>query len=337
MIRVVPDSLRRARGLVRPALERVVARLGPEIRGVVAYHLGWADADGNPLDSDGGKAVRPALALLSAEAAGAPADVALPGAVAVELVHNFSLLHDDVMDGDRERRHRPTAWTQFGVGRAIVAGDALLALAQEVLLSGPSPGRHAAARSLARATSLMCLGQAEDLAFESRSDVSLEECRAMSARRTGALLSCAAEIGAVLAGAPEGLVVALRRYGLHLGLAFQAVDDLLGIWGRPEATGKPAWSDLRQHKKTLPVVAVLESAAPAGDRLRRLLADGHLPEHDVADAARLVEERGGRRLAEEEAERQLRAALASLEEASLADGAAEEFRELARFVVAREF
>ncbi len=335
MIRTVPASLRRARELARPALEEAVGRLGPEIRGVVAYHLGWADAEGNPMESDGGKAVRPALALLSAEAAGARAEVGLPGAVAVELVHNFSLLHDDVMDRDRERRHRPTAWTQFGEGRAIVSGDALLALAQEVLLEAPSAARHAAARSLARATSLMCLGQAEDLSFESRSDVTLEECRAMSARKTGALLSCAAEIGAVLAGAPQDLVEALRRFGLHLGLAFQAVDDLLGIWGRPEATGKPAWSDLRQHKKTLPVVAVLESGGSAP--LRDILSNGHLPEAEVARAARLVEENGGRRLTEEEAERQLAAALAALEEGAAADGAAGELRELARFVVAREF
>lgn len=337
MIRTVPEVLRRARVLVRPPMEEAVGRLTPQIRRVVAYHLGWADADGAPLESDGGKAVRPAVAVLAAEAAGGRAEAALPAAVAVELVHNFSLLHDDVMDGDRERRHRPTAWTLFGVGRAIIAGDALLALAQEVLLEEPTPERLLAARSLARATSLMCAGQADDLAFESRLDVSVEECRAMSGRKTGALLSCASEMGALLAGAEEDVVEALARFGLHLGLAFQAVDDLLGIWGRPETTGKPAWSDLRQHKKTLPVVAALDGEGSGGEGLRALLEAERLEEEDIARAARLVEERGGRRVAEAEAERQLEEALACLAEVPLLLGPTRELSELARFVVAREF
>lgn len=337
MIRTLPAALSRARRLLAPALRDAVGRLTPEVRRVVAYHLGWTDAQGRPTEDDGGKAVRPALAILSAEAVGAPAERALPGAVAVELVHNFSLLHDDVMDGDPERRHRPTAWVLFGQGQAIVAGDALLALAHEVLIEPPRPERVRAASALAEATAAMIAGQAEDLSFESRPDVSIDECLAMCGRKTAALLSCASRIGAILAGADDGPVGALGAFGFHLGLAFQAIDDVLGIWGRPELTGKPQWSDLRQRKKTLPVVAALEGRGPGGDRLRALLGDGALSDEDLGLAARLVEEAGGREWAMAQADRQLGLALEALSGADVRPEAHRELVAIAEFITAREF
>src|SRR5580658_5649562 len=195
--------------------------------------------------------------MLAAEAAWADAEVGLPGGVAVELVHNFSLIHDDIIDEDIERHHRPTVWSLFGVGPAIIAGDALETLAHQVLLEASPATGAAASAALAEATAAMISGQADDIAFEKRRNVSVEECMAMSAGKTGALLGCASSIGAVLAGAPDATVGALRDYGRHLGLAFQAVDDLLGIWGDPDRTGKPAGSDLRQRKKSMPVVSAL--------------------------------------------------------------------------------
>src|SRR5205085_1949687 len=186
----VPDAHVRHRDAVDEAMRRAVARLSSEIQPAVAYHLGWRDADGNQTVADGGKAVRPAIVMLAAEAVGGPVGRALAGAVALELVHNFSLIHDDVMDGDRERRHRPTVWSLFGVAEAIVAGDALHALAHEVLLELPATLAGPAALELQRATSDMIRGQAEDLAFESRIDVAEAECVAMSTHKTGALLAC---------------------------------------------------------------------------------------------------------------------------------------------------
>src|SRR5919201_1883711 len=170
----LPPVLARARELAGPALRAAVAGLHPEVARVAAYHFGWQDRDGHPTSGNGGKALRPALALLSAEAGRAHARVGLPGAVAVELVHNFSLLHDDLMDGDEERRHRPTAWKAFGPGAAILAGDALLALAERAVLdaggaadgTGPQAARH-----LTRAIDWLIDGQAADLAFERRQDV----------------------------------------------------------------------------------------------------------------------------------------------------------------------
>jgi geranylgeranyl diphosphate synthase, type I len=332
-----PQVLRRARRLLDPALRERVDRLPPEVGRVIAYHLGFTDAEGHPVDADGGKAVRPALALLSAEAAGAPAEAGLPGAIAVELVHNFSLLHDDVMDHDLERRHRPTAWALFGVGQAIVTGDALMIEAIAALLDVTVPHGVRAASSLTTATARMIAGQAQDLSFASRLDVTPDECLAMCADKTGALLSCASSIGAILAGASQAVVDALAGFGLHLGLAFQAVDDLLGIWGRPGATGKPVAGDLREHKKTLPVVIALASSGRNRDRLAAVLSNGSMTEEAVHEAMELVERCGGRAGCLREAERQLDAAMGWLDRAPLEASARAELEEVAAFVAARDF
>ncbi len=138
--------------------------------------------------------------MLSAEAVGAPASDGIPGALAVEFVHNFSLLHDDVMDGDTERRHRSTAWSVFGSSAAILAGDALLALAFETLLNVDPVRAQAAQRSLAAATQQLIVGQVGDLEFERRLDVTLDECLEMAAGKTASLLACSASIGAHLVG-----------------------------------------------------------------------------------------------------------------------------------------
>jgi geranylgeranyl diphosphate synthase type I len=339
--RSVPRSLERAKALTEPAMRAAVERLPVELRLPVAYHLGWVDAHGRPLEAGatGGKGVRAALSVLSAEAVGAPQRAGIAAATAVELVHNFSLVHDDVIDSDATRRHRPTVWAVFGVGTAVVVGDALLALAQEVLLEeAPDPVLGVrAAQALARATSAMIAGQALDMALERVDGVDLERCRAMEAGKTGALLGCAASLGAVLGGAGPLAVAALAEFGTRLGLAFQAVDDLLGIWGDESRTGKPAGSDLRQGKRSVPVVAALSSGHPRSPELARLLALGELSERDLARAVELVEECGGREVAEAEAREHLAKARGALEDAPLVAEAREELLELASFVVERQF
>jgi geranylgeranyl diphosphate synthase type I len=312
----------------------VVSRLDPRIEEVSAYHLGWVDGDGRPTEG-GGKVVRPALALLSARAAGAEPEVGLDGAVGVELVHNFSLLHDDIMDHDRERHHRPTAWTLFGEDRAILTGDALVTLSVQVLLESPTDERVRAAALLTDATARMIDGQAQDLALEGRLDVTVEECLAMISGKTAALLSCASAIGAVLAGAPNELVGRLAAFGEHVGMAFQAVDDQLGIWGRPEVTGKPVFGDLRQRKRSLPVAAALAEGGGGTRRLEQLLAKEALSEEELGEAASLVEAAGGRDWAASEARDRLELALAELD--GVDDDARAELSALARFIVAREF
>jgi geranylgeranyl diphosphate synthase type I len=329
-----PSALLRARDAVAPATRAFLERLDDTSAAIAAYHLGWTDAAGVPTRGGGGKAVRPALATLSAQAAGAPARVGIPGAVAVELVHNFSLVHDDVMDGDTERRHRPTVWAVWGITSAILTGDALLALAQEVLLDSASPHRAAAARLLAEATRHLIRGQVQDVAFERRSEVSLAECLEMVSGKTGALLSASAAIGAVLAGAPTEVINALSTFGAELGIAFQLVDDLLGIWGDPATTGKPVFSDLRSRKKSLPVTYALSQGGPAGRELAAWLG-GSAPDGE-AWAADLIEAAGGRQWAAEEARRRIEVATGALSSVPMPAGPRAELVAIAHFIVDRE-
>ncbi|WP_443135023.1 polyprenyl synthetase family protein [Kitasatospora sp. CB01950] len=342
----VLDLLARGRTLCTPPMREAVARLAAPMDTVAAYHFGWIDRDGRPAAGDGGKAVRPALALLSAEAVGADAQVGVPGGVSVELVHNFSLLHDDLMDGDETRRHRATAWTVFGPAQAVLVGDALATLGTEVLLDaavtgGATPTDAArAVRLITTATRRLIDGQALDVSFEQRDVVTVEECLTMEGGKTGALLAASAAIGAVLAGADDKISDALQRYGHHLGLAFQAVDDLLGIWGATEVTGKPHWSDLQSRKKSLPVCAALAEGGAASRELAAQLADptgrGEESEQQLAARAALIEQAGGRAWTQEEARRQYDTALAALGEVPMADEVREHFVALAEFVVVRE-
>jgi geranylgeranyl diphosphate synthase type I len=332
MTTTLPETLNRARDLVWPALRSAVHSLEPELRAVAVHHFGWNE-DG----AAGGKAVRPALALASAVAVGGAPEDAVDGAVAVELVHNFSLLHDDLMDRDQERHHRATAWTVFGEAKAILAGDALANLATQLLLRRETPEALRATALLADATARMIAGQSEDMSREGKIGVRIEEVVAMHAAKTGALLSCASAIGAVLAGGDEDVVGRLASFGIQVGIAFQAVDDQLGIWGRPELTGKPTWNDLRQRKSSLPVVAALNAQCDEADRLRELLSRADLSDTEIAEAAELVEACGGRRYAAEEAERRLGQALRELERARIDPSAREELEGLARFIVEREF
>jgi geranylgeranyl diphosphate synthase type I len=336
----VKALLERGRSLTTPVMREAIGRLAPPMDTVGSYHFGWTDAEGNPVAGAAGKGLRPALALLSAQVPGADPKTGVPGAAAVELVHNFSLLHDDLMDGDEQRHHRPTVWKVHGEAQAILVGDAMFALANEVLIEQGGPEALRALRRLTAATRALIDGQAQDLSFEKRDRVSVAECMAMEGNKTSALLACSASIGAVLGGADDDAADALERYGYHLGLAFQGVDDLLGIWGDTAVTGKPSWGDLRQRKKSLPVVAALAAGGSASDRLAAQLADGRTEgdesESELAERAALIEEAGGRRWTQEEAERQYGTALAALDDVPMDTEVRQAFIALAEFVVVRE-
>lgn len=325
--------LERCRALVRPALVEAVGQLHPWVAEMATYSFGWCEVGGAPAVAPGGKGVRQALAVLGAEAAGAPGRDGVAAAVAVELVHTFSLLHDDIMDGDAARRRRPTVWKAYGTGPAVLAGDALFALAVGTLAAGP--GGAAAVRTLSVALGDLVRGQADDLLFADRPwtgprRVRPDEYRAMAEHKTGALLGCAAALGAVLGGAAPGTATALDRAGRHLGVAFQIVDDVLGIWGDPQVTGKPVHGDLRERKKTFPVLVALGS--PQGDRIAALLEAGD----DPGGAAALIEESGGRAAALAEARRHLAAVETALGGVPLAAGAARDLRSLLAHVVRRD-
>ena len=208
-----PASLGRARELVQPALRAAVDAIPDErMRLVAGYQLGWCASDGAPVGDSGGKMIRPALAVLSAEAVGGTAADGVPGGVALELVHNFSLLHDDIMDRDTERRHRPTGWVAFGEGQAILGGNAMLTAAVQVLMADPRTSPRTVPHLLATVQHLIS-GQSADLALERRECVGLDEVLDMEVGKTAALLACASSIGALAAGAPAVKVSALAGFG----------------------------------------------------------------------------------------------------------------------------
>ncbi|GAB2848688.1 family 2 encapsulin nanocompartment cargo protein polyprenyl transferase [Actinoallomurus bryophytorum] len=335
--RTAGEVLAWSRGMVDPALRSAVDTLPGSMRLIAGHHFGWWDERGDPTDvAAGGKAIRPALALLAAEAVGAEPSVAVPAAAGIELVHSFSLLHDDVMDGDRTRRHRPTTWAAFGVGAAILGGDALLTLAFDVLAGSEHPAATESMRRLSAAVQDLVDGQSADIAFETRADVDLPECLTMAERKTGTLLGCACELGARFAGRPDH-AGRLRVFGERLGLAFQLVDDLLGIWGDPKVTGKPIHSDLRHRKKSLPVVAALTSDTPAGHSLAALYhRDAPLSDDELMDAAELIELAGGRVWCRRKADELLADALCQLWSIAPVERPARELETLARLVTDRD-
>jgi geranylgeranyl diphosphate synthase, type I len=335
--RTAPEVVARAREPVQQALRTAVAGIEDDrMRLIASYQLGWCDRDGNPVPFSGGKGLRPTLAVVSAQAGGGTVDDGLAAAAAVELVHNFSLLHDDVMDRDLERHHRPTGWAVFGEGQAILAGNAMLTRALEVLADDGERGRRALPTMLA-ATQRLISGQSDDLHFEGATAITVEDVLNMEAGKTAALLACSASIGALAAGAPADTVSALRGFGHQLGMAFQLVDDILGITGDPAVTGKSASSDVRAGKRSVPVVAALDAGTDASRRLADLLAGGApSTDEDVALATKLIEEAGGIDWAAREADAHLDRALGHLEALAAPQDAVADLVALARYVVDRD-
>ncbi|KIF76638.1 polyprenyl synthetase [Streptomyces sp. 150FB] len=328
--------LERTRTTVHPELRSTVESLPASVRRVAMYHFGWEHADGTPATGRAGKSIRPALVLAAARALDGDPLHAVRAAVAVELAHNFTLLHDDVIDEDPTRRHRATAWTVFGTPDAIIAGDALMALSLRLLAEDAHPASSAASARLAACVIELCAGQQADCAFELRDphDVSLDECVTMATAKTGALLGTSCALGALYAGAGHDEVAALDAFGREAGLAFQLIDDLIGIWGDPERTGKPAGADLAAHKKSLPVVAALNSGTPAAEELAELYR-GPMDAAAISRAADAVERAGGRDWAQAEAADRMSRAVHQLAGAVPDLAAAGDLLSLAEFVTRR--
>ncbi|MFD8993560.1 polyprenyl synthetase family protein [Streptomyces abikoensis] len=304
--------LTQARAVVDPLYRHALAELPEDLERLLGYHAGWWGADGEPAKPNG-KAFSAAMALTAAQAVGGDGGDAVRAAVAVEMVHDASLLHDDIVDGDRTRRHRPAAWTVFGTGPALFAGVALMPVATGLL--GPHD-----AQQLSRTVREIYEGQLQDAAFETRTDVTTGEYLTMVEKKTAVLLATACELGARAADAPSGQVTLLGSFGRAAGIAYQIADDILGIWGEPQVTGKPVFSDLIAKKKTAPVIAALSSSTRAGDVLRSLYTEnGRLSEHQAQEAARLIGDSGARTWAEEEADRWTGLAQQALAQAQPAD------------------
>ena len=306
---------------------------------LMRLHLGTDEA--HPVDGFGGKLLRPSLCLLSCEAVRGDASLALAGAVAIELTHNFTLIHDDIEDSSATRHGRPTLWRRTGVPQAINAGDGMFVLAERTLLRmadvGLEPGRVLeAARTLNDACVRLCEGQYADIGFETRASVSLQEYEAMIAGKTGALLGASAQIGAIAGGADHETVAALGECGRLLGLAFQVQDDVLGIWGEAAITGKPVADDIRSRKKSFPVVFAVEHLPPArSQELQRIYALPSIDDAEVDAVLELLRECGAPAASTARAERWAREAVEVLAPLDLEPERRDEIEALAAFFVHR--
>ncbi len=290
--------------------------------GMLRYHMGWVDARMQPAVVNSGKRIRPVVCLLACEAAGGSVNDALPAAAAVELLHNFSLIHDDVEDDSPTRRHRPTVWALWGVPQAVNAGDAMFTLARLALhgLAG-RPVSAAVAMDACTVFDYACLrlteGQYLDMSFEGRLDVTVDEYVGMIGGKTAALLSASLELGALIGGASPATRQHVAEFGRSLGLAFQMEDDILGIWGNEAVTGKSAASDILTRKKSLPVVYALANPV-VGEALRFRYAHPIEPA-DVPAVLHLLAQAGAREYVAQAARSAHQAALDALAASGVLD------------------
>lgn len=294
---------------------------------MLAYHMGWEGVEAGQAAT--GKRIRPLLVLLTNASLGGDWQVALPAAAAVELVHNFSLIHDDIEDDSPLRRGRQTVWKKWGIPLAINVGDAMLTLAHLAILKLEETSNCAIAFEAEKMLQQTCLdltrGQHRDISYADRKVMSLDDYWPMVAGKTGALLSACTGLGGLVAGANNEVITALREFGMNLGIAFQALDDLLGVWGDAALTGKSTDSDLVSGKKSLPVLYGLSQKGEFANRWQ----NGSILPTEVHQVAQLLEAEGARDYTQETAACFTDKALQALDRAEPSGPAGEELASLA--------
>jgi geranylgeranyl diphosphate synthase, type I len=319
-------------------LQRQVSRLDQPrtkpFHEMLTYHMGWTGEGAGPEAT--GKRIRPLMLLLCASACGADWQSALPAAAAVELVHNFSLVHDDIQDNSPKRRGRDTAWIKWGAPMAINVGDALFVISNQAIIDLKSNYPAETVVKVAEILHNTCLdltrGQFMDMSYEERADLKVEDYWPMISGKTAALLSACCQIGAALGGADEEKEAAYRAYGHYLGLAFQVQDDILGIWGDEKVTGKSVASDLVEGKNSLPVLIGLGKKKKFADRW----AKGPIQAEEVEEVARLLASEGGYGEAKEMSIQTTDMAINSLREADPQNDAGEALFELTNKLLNRD-
>lgn len=294
---------------------------------MLAYHMGWIGEGAGPKAR--GKRIRPTILLLSTAASGGDWKKALPAAAAVEFVHNFSLIHDDIEDNSQYRRGRLTVWAKWGLSQGVNAGDALFTLSHLAihrLADQLSPEKTLESAKLLLETCLaLTKGQFLDISFETRSEISIAEYLTMIEGKTAALFAACAQLGSLIANCERTRQAHFHRFGKSLGLAFQVVDDLLGIWGDEALTGKSTSSDLVSGKKTYPVILGLQASGAFAARWQH----GNIQPEEALELARLLEQEGIRAATQAEAHRLTQQALAALQAAQPIGAAGEALYQMA--------
>ncbi len=304
--------------------------------GIFKYHLGWTDEQFRQVNVESGKRIRPLLCLVTCEAVGGDWHPALPVAAAIELAHNFSLIHDDIEDESDVRRGRPAVWKVWGLAQGLNAGDGMFVLARlgldRLCQRGLAVEKCTAISHVFDAATLeLCQGQFLDLGFESRLDVTVDDYMQMIRGKSAALIAAATRIGAMLATDDRRVVDAFGRFGENTGIAFQIADDILGIWGDPQVTGKSAATDIVSKKKSLPAIHGLQHS-PA---LREIYQKEHLDSADVSRVLELLDRVGAREFTQNLADQFRTAALTALDETGIRNQAVDRLRAIANMMTNR--
>lgn len=305
-----------------------------EFHAMLTYHLGWAGEGSGP--EARGKRIRPLLVLLTTAAAGADWQPALPAAAAIELIHNFSLIHDDIEDNSPLRRGRPTLWVKWGVPQAINAGDAMFTLAHLEMLrladTLSTDIAFQASRILQETCLHLTMGQFLDINYEKHNQLDLEAYWPMVGGKTAALAAACTEIGALAAETSPARRALFREFGWSLGLAFQVQDDYLGIWGDIDLTGKSNESDLLTGKKSLPVLYGLSKKGLFAERWLK----GNVQADEIPELVLQLDREGAQEFTEAKANQLTQASLHALDQAQAQGEAGEALRALAMYLLQRQ-
>jgi geranylgeranyl diphosphate synthase type I len=287
------------------------------------YHLGWRDVDLKPASFDPGKLLRPQLSMLACQLVGGDIEQAMPLAAGIQLIHDFTLIHDDIEDDSDTRRGRTTVWKQWGIAHGINAGDAMFVVAHLALHRMSDAGVAPAVvlevlKRFDQTILTICEGQFLDLSFEGNLQITEADYLSMISRKTAALLAAAAGLGGIVGGADQASVQCLFDFGQSLGLAFQIQDDVIGIWGEPSVTGKPRAADIYRRKVSLPVVHALSNAENRNN-LMRIYRQQEVNDDDVGTALAVLENAGSREYSEGIALHYHKEAVQALERVCVAD------------------
>ena len=337
----LPGMFTEYRADIGTALREALKGSAP-VYNLLRYYMGWVDPEGNPTSGTEGKYLRPTLCLFASEAVGGRREQAMPAAAALELIHNFSLIHDDIQDRDETRHHRKTLWAIWGIPKALVGGNVLRIIADSTLdnlrsASIPPSRALPVVNQLTQAYLEMIEGQYLDIAFEGKREVGLKRYLDMIARKTGALIRCSFTMGALVGSSEAKVAEAFRESGKALGFVFQVRDDILGIWGDEESTGKPVGADIRRKKNSFPVVYAMSQASGEAKRhLSRIYDKEELDDSDVEDVLHIMEQLNVQQHAHALAAEEGEAAVGALAAVEMDEWARREYENLVKFLLYRE-
>ena len=332
--------------MVDSEIERCIGqrRFPSQLYNMMKYHLGWVDEKFKETKRYRGKRFRPTLCLLSYKAISGVYDKALPAAAAIELIHNFSLIHDDIEDMDEQRRHRPTVWKLWGIPHAINVGDGMHVLANLCALRlrevNVTDAKIVDVLEILNKTVMeLCEGQFLDMEYEKRIDITINMYLKMISKKTAALIEASTHIGAILATENRKIIEKFRLFGHNIGMAFQIIDDIIGIWGKEEKTGKPKASDIRNKKKTLPIIYAMEKTKKKDKKFLTNVykRSKKISEEDISRILEILEKYGAREFSINIAKEYEKKALENLNKTGLENSSIEKLKKITEFITSRKY